>query len=155
MADRLRAVDLGAGASIAEGGGRLLIVRRGRAVVLSPDYADQVVGTAELGVGDAFGLAALLGSDTESTLQASEPVTLLILDDEVIRGLAASHAEIAAALEGTTRRTVGPAGGTRLSRMTIGVSRSMAAVEPAAAPVGGPSADEVRRLTGSLPAVSR
>ena len=140
---------------MAEGGGRLLIVRRGRAVVLGRDYADQVVQTAELGVGDAFGLAALLGSGTESTLQATEPVTLLILDDEVIRGLAATHPDIAAALEGTARRTVGPAGGTRLSRMTIGVSRALPSMEPAAAPVGAPSADEVRRLTGSLPAVGR
>ncbi len=155
VAGRLRAVDLAAGESVAEGGGRLLIVRRGRAVVLGRDYADQVVQTAELGVGDAFGLAALLGSGTESTLQATEPVTLLILDDEVIRGLAAVHAEIAAALEGTARRTVGPAGGTRLSRMTIGVSRSLPSMEPVAAPVGAPSADEVRRLTGSLPAVGR
>ena len=55
-------------------------------------------------------------------LQATEPVTLLVLDDDAIRGLAVSHPEIAAALEGTTPRTIGPAGGTRLSRMTIGVS---------------------------------
>jgi len=155
VAGRLRAVDLGAGESMAEGGGRLLILRRGRAVVLGRDYADQVVQTAELGVGDAFGLAALLGSGTESTLQATEPATLLVLDDEAIRGLAATHPDIAAALEGTARRTVGPAGGTRLSRMTIGVSRALPSVEPVAAPVGAPSADEVRRLTGSLPAVGR
>ena len=35
VAGRLRAVDLGAGESMAEGGGRLVIVRRGRAVVLA------------------------------------------------------------------------------------------------------------------------
>ena len=155
VAGRLRAVDLQAGESMAEGGGRLLIVRRGRAVVLSRDYADQVVQTAELGVGDTFGLAALLGSGTQSTLQATEPVTLLVLDDDAIRGLAASHPDIAAALEGTTPRTIGPAGGTRLSRMTIGVSRAMPAVEPVGATVGAPSADDVRRLTGSMPAVVR
>jgi hypothetical protein len=38
--------------------------------------------------------------------------------------------------------------------MTIGVSRSMPAVEPAA-PVGAPSADDVRRLTGTMTAVGR
>ena len=155
VAGRLRAMDLAAGESMAEGGGRLLILRRGRAVVLSPDYAGQIVQTAELGIGDTFGLAALLGSGLESTLQATEPVTLLVLDDDVIRGLAATHAEIAAALEGTTRRTIGPAGGTRLSRMTMGVSRAVPAVDPAGASVIVPGAEDVRRLTGSMPAVGR
>ena len=122
---------------------------------MSRYFAEQVVQTAELGVGDTFGLAALLGSRTESMLQATEPVTLLVLDDDAIRGLAVSHPEIAAALEGTTPRTIGPAGGTRLSRITIGVSRAMPAVEPLGATVRAPLADDVPRLTASMRAVCR
>ena len=157
VAGRLKAMDLQPGETVPEGGGRLLILRRGRAVVLGRDYSGNVVQTAELGVGDTFGLAALLGGEAEASLQATEPVTLLVLDDDTIRGLASTHPSIASALAGTTPARVGPAGGTRLSRMTIGLVRTPPDGAPAqpGAGVSGPSADEVRRLTGSLPAVGR
>ncbi|HLN17479.1 MAG TPA: ABC transporter transmembrane domain-containing protein [Acidimicrobiales bacterium] len=157
VAGRLRAVDLKPGESVTEGGGRLFIVRGGRAAVMAPDFSGQVVQTAELGVGDAFGLTSLLGGTGESTLQATEPVILLVLDDETIRGLAATNEAVADALAGTKAERVGPVGGTRLSRMTIGVSRMAPSVvlAPVGANVVPPSADDVRRMTGSLPAVER
>ncbi|HUO49029.1 MAG TPA: ABC transporter transmembrane domain-containing protein, partial [Acidimicrobiales bacterium] len=156
VAGRLRAVDLQPGETVTEGGGRVLLVRRGRAMVLGRDFAGEVVKTAELGIGDAFGVGALLGATEPSTLQATEPVTLLVLDDDTIRGLAASHESVAAALAGTGAARVVPAGGTRLSRMTLGPARRPPVDgDQGGAAVSAPTPEDVRRLTGSMRAVGQ
>ena len=46
-----------------EGGGRLSIIRHGRATVLAPDFTGELAPLAEVGPGDAFGLSALLGEE--------------------------------------------------------------------------------------------
>jgi ABC-type multidrug transport system fused ATPase/permease subunit/pSer/pThr/pTyr-binding forkhead associated (FHA) protein len=154
VASRLRAVDLKAGELLREGGGQMVIIRRGRAVVVAHDLSGQTIQTAELGIGDAFGLASLLGASSESALQAIEPVTLLVLDDDMIRGLAATHESVARALAGTHSQAVAPVGGTRLSRMSLGPAHAIRNGSDILH-VTGPTPDDVRRLTGSLPAVQR
>ena len=49
---RLQAGKLQAGQGLPEGGGRLVLVRRGRARVLTPGLDGQLVPSAELGPGD-------------------------------------------------------------------------------------------------------
>ena len=106
-----------------------------------------------MGPGDAFGLAALLGDDRGHLLRAIDPLSLLVLDDEAVRGLAAVHPSVGAALEGRDAPDAVPAGGTRLSRLTIAPGSRLSIVAPAAA--AAPSAEDVRRLTGSMPAVKQ
>jgi ABC-type multidrug transport system fused ATPase/permease subunit len=154
VAARLGAVDLGAGETLAEGGGRLAVVRRGHARVLVPDLAGTPTPAAELGPGDAFGVAALLGQESGAVLEATERVRLVVLDDEAMAGLAATIPAVGAALAGapTAARAAAPLGGRRLSRVTLGPRARPPAVAPAEETVEPPAAEEVRRLTGALPA---
>jgi ABC-type methionine transport system ATPase subunit len=145
VAQRLRAIELLAGETLAEGGGRLLLVRQGRAKTLVPGLTGQLVPVADLGPGDAFGLTALLGEPTGAVLQAVEALRLLVLDDEAITGLAALFAPVAAALDGRRAGKSAPEGGTRLSRMTIA---PMVAPAPPPPVVLDPA--EVRRATGAF-----
>jgi ABC-type multidrug transport system fused ATPase/permease subunit len=122
LAGRLRPVSLDPGETVAEGGGRLLLVRGGRAEVLARGLAGRLEVAAELGPGDAFGLGALLGEETGLVLRAAgRPVQLLALDDESMAAAAAAHPPVAAALEGDAapRAAARPAGGRRLSRVTL------------------------------------
>ena len=114
---RLRSVELAPGESVAEGSGRLLIVRRGRPRVVLPGAGTEVA-VAELEPGDAFGVSALLGHDSGAKLAAVEPVTLLVLDDDAVAALAAKVPAFASALEGRRSDGARPAGGRRLSRIT-------------------------------------
>ena len=152
---RLRSVELAPGESVAEGSGRLLIVRRGRPrVVLAGDGAE--VAVTELEPGDAFGVSALLGHDSGAKLSAVEPVTVLVLDDDAIAALAARVPAFASALEGRRSDGARPAGGRRLSRITTGSGMTAPiAVVPAAPPTGSLIAEDVRRTTGSFSGVSR
>ena len=153
---RLQNLELAAGATVAEGGGRLHMVRRGRGSVLAPDFAGELSPLAEIGPGDAFGLAALLGEERGHVLRAIDAVSLLVLDDEAVRGLAAVHPSVALALEGGAASAAVPAGGTRLSRLTIAPGSRLSIVMPGVGGASGaPSADDVRRLTGSMPSVKR
>lgn len=152
---RLRSVDLAAGESVVEGGGRLLIVRRGRPrVIVAGEGAE--VAVAELQPGDAFGVSALLGHDSGAKLSAVEAVSLLVLENDAVAALAAMVPEFASALEG--RRTDGarPAGGRRLSRVTSGPGMTApVAVVPAQPPTIPSPGGDVRRTTGSFTGVSR
>jgi len=155
VAGRLQSVELAAGATVAEGGGRLFIVRRGRGSVLVPDFAGELSPSAEVDAGDAFGLAALLGEERGHVLRAVDALSLLVLDDDAIRGLAAIHPSVAATLEGAAASAAVPAGGTRLSRLTIAPGSRLSIVALPAGNDGAPSAEDVRRMTGSMPAVKR
>lgn len=157
VASRLRANEMRPGDTVAEGGGRLVLIRQGRATLLVPDFTGQLAPSAELASGDAFGLSALLGDDAGRVLQATEPVVLLVLDDEAIRGLAGTYPSVAAALEGTQAPAAGPAGGIRLTRLTMGPSSgrpSLSVVAPPGLP-GGPAAEDIRRRTGTLRSVGQ
>ena len=149
VASRLQAGKVQAGQGLPEGGGRLVLVRRGRARVLTPGLGGQLVASAELGPGDAFGVAALLGQETGAVLEGAEDLAVLVLDDEDMAGVAARFPSVAAALAGRPSALV-PAGGRRLSRMTMAFS-----IEPGppARAVGGPDEHEVRRITGAFPAL--
>ncbi len=153
VANRLSAVELPAGQTLAEGGGRLSLIQRGRGTVLAPDFTGELAPLAEVGAGDAFGLSALLGEEKGYVLKAVDALALLVLDDQALRGLAGVHPTVAQALEGVSGPAgtvpAGPAGGQRLSRLTMAPGHRMSIV---AAP-SGPSAEEVRRMTGSMPAV--
>lgn len=118
VAERLRAAQLTPGQLVPEGGGRIAIVARGRARVMAPSLGGRLAAEAELGPGDAFGVAALLGEARGTTLQAIESTTLLVLDDEQLRGLAARYPTIATAFTGRVRRPDGPQG-RRLDRATF------------------------------------
>jgi len=151
IAGRMRAQDLPPGGTIAEGAGRLAIIRRGRGTVLAPDFTGEPAAVAEIGPGDAFGLSALLGDERGYELRAIDPMALLVLDDEAIRGLAGTHPSVALALEGRRVQAAVPAGGTRLSRLTMAPGSRLSVV----APLPAPSADDVRRMTGSMPVVNQ
>jgi ATP-binding cassette subfamily B protein len=148
IARELRVVDLRPGDQIPEGGGRLVLVRRGHARILARGIDDLLVPRVELGSGDAFGLAALLGNDTGAILEAIDSTSILVLDDEAISGIAARHPTVADALRHGL--AVGPAGGRRLPRLTFGPSR-IADDPPIAAPA---DANLVRRETGAFPGIS-
>ena len=170
-AGRMRPVDLAAGESLPEGGGRLLLVRRGRGRVLAPGIGGALGRTAELGPGQLFGLAALLGQETGSVLEAVEPLSLLVLEDDAISALAALHPQVADALSASARVLAGPEPGrhlTRLVRLTIGPypgagpggpslggSLPAGSASSALAPQAAPSAEDVSRATGSYGAVGR
>jgi len=110
VASRLQAGKVQAGQGLPEGGGRLVLVRRGRARVLTPGLGGQLVASAELGPGDAFGVAALLGQETGAVLEGAEDLAVLVLDDEDMAGVAARFPSVAAALAGRPSAVV-PAGG--------------------------------------------
>jgi ABC-type multidrug transport system fused ATPase/permease subunit len=148
IARSLRADVLAPGERVPEGG-RILVVRRGRARVVVPGLDGQFAPVVELGPGDAFGLSALLGEESGALLEALDSVSLLVLDDDTIAALAGAYPAVGAALDGRSASAVAPAGGRRLSRMTIAprVRPSLARV-PASS--GAPTADDVRRASGSF-----
>jgi ABC-type multidrug transport system fused ATPase/permease subunit/CRP-like cAMP-binding protein len=148
VASRLRATSVSAGERLAEGGGSLTLIRRGRARLLSPGFAGELFGSAELGPGDAFGVSALLGQETGAQLEASTDLSLLVLDDDVIAGFAATLPSVAAALGGKGTAPA-PVGGQRLSRVSMGpVLRASGVIT-----VDQLRAEEARRLSARLPAV--
>ena len=103
-ASRLRALELPAGARLAQNSGMLALVHKGRPRVFAPGLDGQLVPAAALQPGDAFGLAALLGAETGAELVAEEPVELLVLDADSLAALVAIHPSVAAALDGRRRR---------------------------------------------------
>ncbi len=150
-AAHLRADDLASGARVPEGG-RVLILRRGRARVLVPGLDGRLAAAADLAPGDAFGVSALLGQESGAYLEATEPVSLLVLDDEAIAAMAAEYPSVGAVLDGSRPPAVAPAGGRRLSRMTM-MPRGRPALADAATTTARPTADDVRRASGAFGAV--
>ena len=155
VASRLRSTDLPAGGTMDEGGGRLILVRRGRGSVMAPDFTGELAPLAEVGPGDTFGLAALLGEERGHVLRAIDALSLLVLDEEAVRGIAAEHPSVATALEGGGAAAAAPAGGTRLSRLTIAPGSRLSLLMADASAPAPPSAEDVRRMTGSMPAVKQ
>ena len=149
VADRLRTSEVRAGDTLSEGGGGLVLVRRGRGRVLVPGLGGSLAPVAEIGPGDAFGVAAVLGQPSGAVLEAIEVMSVLVLDEHVIAGLAANFEAVSAALAGKQRASAVPAGGKRLSRLTRGPS------SPAPGGEAPPAValDGILRQTGSLPAV--
>jgi hypothetical protein len=148
VVSKLQSQALPSGQMLVEGGGLLAIVRRGRAKI-SVEMGPGAGEGTELGPGDAFGLAALLGNETGAVLVAEGPVTLLVLDDEAMASLAGALPSVAGALE-RPKAAASPAGGRRLSRMTMVGSRLSLPPAPLVEP---PGAGEVRRATGSFRAM--
>lgn len=111
----LRPLELQPGDRVAEGGGRLVIVARGRAVAVVPSVGGAgMVRLAELRPGQAFGLSALLGDESGAMLEADGPLSLAVLDDQAIEALSGRFPAIAAALTGERAAASGPSGGVRL-----------------------------------------
>ncbi len=104
--------------TVVEEDGALSVVRRGRADVLGPGLAGQPVVVGELGPGDTFGLAAVLGGGAGTAMRAVETLTLAVLDADLLRALAQSEPSVAAGLTGR-RSSIAPTG-QRLSRVTFG-----------------------------------
>jgi ABC-type multidrug transport system fused ATPase/permease subunit len=163
-ARRLHAEELAPGQTIADGDGRLYVVARGRARVLGAGFDGRTAVLAEVGEGDVFGVAGLLnGGPSGNQLQATETTTLLVLDDDVIAGLAATHPRVAARLEGAPDPSASPQGGRRLTRMTMALSGAAAgsalglAVGPddAAATAFGRARDAGALSTGVYPGVGQ
>ena len=148
-ASRLRALELPAGARLAQNLGMLAIVRKGRPRVFAPGLDGHLVPAAALQPGDAFGLAGLLGAETGAELVAEEPVELLVLDSDTLASLAAIHPSVAAALMGAGDDRAGPQGGELLSRasMIMRVSHVGAGGPPAVEPV----LPDVVRMSGAFP----
>jgi ATP-binding cassette subfamily B protein len=144
VAARMRAISLAPGETIPEGGGRLLVVRNGHARTLVPGLTGRLVPASDLRPGDAFGVTALLGQPMGAVLEAVDEVRLLALDDDAITGLSAAFPSVAAALAGARPPTAVPAGGTRLSRMTL--------APLAAPPPPAPAVDvaAIRRASGAF-----
>ncbi len=115
VAGRLRSFVLQPGEEIGDAGRRLVVVVRGRGEVLRPSIGGHLAVAAEVGVGDAFGIRAILGREDGSRLRAVEQTTLLELDNAVLDGVAAQHPSVAAVLDDVTPLPGGPAGGKRLA----------------------------------------
>jgi ATP-binding cassette subfamily B protein len=94
----------------------LAIISSGRARVFVTNFAGALVPASELGPGDGYGISALLGQDRESVLRAETAVELLVLDDGVIRNLAARFPSVDEALRG--RAALAGPEGVRLPRAT-------------------------------------
>ncbi len=105
---RLRGLELQPGEALNEGGGQLTVIRHGRGTVLAPDFTGELTPVAEVGPGDAFGLSALLGEERGFVLRAVDLLSLAVLDDEALRGLAGAHPSIGDALERQSPSRCGP-----------------------------------------------
>jgi hypothetical protein len=155
VASRLRAFTLDPGETLAEREGRLVLVVRGRGEVLSPSLAGELVPTAEVRGGDAFGVHALLGEETGTSLRAVKPLELLELDTVALGAIAAEHEEVAAVFEGSQEESAAPAGGHRLGRATFATRAAQAPTiaRPTGATEAGPDEVEIRKATGAFPRV--
>ena len=88
--------------------------------------------SAQLGPGDVFGLAALLGDDMDNVLQPIGNLDLLVLDPAAIARLTVEVPSLPKSLFGA-EQAVAPRGGTRLSRPVLRQSIVMQrSVSPAA-----------------------
>jgi ABC-type multidrug transport system ATPase subunit len=114
---RFDRVTLASGSTVAEGG-QLVVIGAGRGEIQITDR----VGTSirQVGIGETFGLNALLGEPTGAILQSLEPMTLFTLSADALDELRSQHREIEAAATG--RSTVAPSpNGRMLARATVGV----------------------------------
>ncbi len=123
VARSLRELRLEPGETQPETVGRLYLVAAGRAQVLAPDLDGQLVPMAPLGPGEVFGLSAVAGEPTGSVLRALRPLKLLVLDDEMLAGLAAAFPEVGTALNTPGPSVVVPAGGSRLAHVPLRLPR--------------------------------
>jgi hypothetical protein len=115
-----------------------------------PGIGGELEAVAELHPGDCFGVSALLGAEQGAELQAIEPVGLLVLDDEAVASVAGAYPSVAEALQGA-KPAAAPAGGTRLSRLTIAPVRPVGVPDGALAGAGAaPVRPDVNRATRSL-----
>ncbi len=154
VAERLRADELAPGTRVPEDGHRLLILRRGRARVLLPGLDGRLAPATELGPGDAFGVSAVLGQESGACLEAIETLSTLVLDEDAIGAMAAAYPSVGSALDGSRGPAAAPAGGRRLSRMTIAPrARPQPDAEAATRSSLRVSADEVRRASGTFGAL--
>ena len=119
----LRPLELGSGQRLPEGGGRLALVTRGAGLAMVPGVGGGLVRIAELRAGQAFGLSALLGDETGALLEADGPVSLLVLDDEAMRALAARLPGLDAVLAGRRTEVNAPVTGVRLADRSAVLSR--------------------------------
>jgi hypothetical protein len=76
-------------------------------------------------------------------------VTLLVLDDEAIAAIAAAYPVVADALGGSAPAAA-PAGGQRLSRMTMAPRRAVGMVDAGASVAIAVARPDVNRATRSL-----
>jgi CRP-like cAMP-binding protein len=147
LASRMEVVDLAAGERINEADQRLCFVRRGRARVLTPSLGGDLVASAELGSGDAFGLAAALGQATGSVLEAVTAVSLLILKQSAFADIRRTFLAVSQPA-GERRPELAPARARRLSRLTLGRPQ-LHEVQVGSGPA--PTSQDVRRASGAMP----
>lgn len=145
VAARLRPRELAPGEQLPEGGGRLVLVRSGHARILAPGLDGQLRPTAELEPGGYFGLSALYGHEHGAVLESTGRIELLVLDRDALAALAEELPAVEAALSGG-QPGAAPAGGRRLSRASLGSSRSTQAMS---GPL--PDAEDIRRTTAVIP----
>ena len=117
VAASLRPFVLETGDVISDGGG-LIVIERGRGMVLGSAVSGRPAVAAELGVGDAFGLTAVLGAPATATLRAAEPLSLLMLDNDSLASIAAAHPTVARQIS-QGGGLVAPASGVRLTHLTL------------------------------------
>lgn len=146
VAERLRPRELAPGEQMPEGGGRLAVVRSGQARILTPGIDGTSRPTAQLEPGGYFGLSALYGHEHGAVLEAVGRLELLLLERDALAALAEELPDVDAALSGDQRVSAGPTGGRRLSRASLGPSRSTQTVSRAA-----PDAEDIRRTTAVIP----
>jgi ATP-binding cassette subfamily B protein len=104
--------------TISDDDGRLVLIKRGRGVVLVRDAAEGLSRVAELGPGEAFGLGAVMGQRTGHVLQAQRRLQLLVLMPQALAALALDLPSVGAALD-TASSPAAPAGGDRLSQVAL------------------------------------
>ncbi len=160
--EHLQVTSIAEGAVLPETAERLVLLLEGRAEVRAHGLGGAETVLAELGAGDAYGLAALLGSPRGTELHATTDGQIGVLDDAAIRALAATFPSVAASLDGARPEARGPAGGQRLTRATF--AGPLASIDRASVTRRAPDdigvehrrmEQEVRRATGTFGRVVR
>jgi ABC-type multidrug transport system fused ATPase/permease subunit len=147
VAARLRPLELAAGEQVPDSSGRLALLRRGHARILTPGVDGATHVGAELEPGDYFGVSALYGQEHGAALEAVGRAELRVLDRDAVATLATELPEVDAALSGRGPSGAAPAGGRRLSRTSFGPSRS--AQQSGAIP----DVEDIRRTSAAIPVV--
>jgi CRP-like cAMP-binding protein len=89
-------------------GHNLLIILRGRAVIMMSNHSDEVIGVAEAGVGETLGeVSMLIGATHAASVIALEPMEVLCFTRSSLTALMANEPELAAKLWHSMAQSLG------------------------------------------------
>lgn len=120
IAGRMSEALVPAGSEVGEAGAGLVLIASGHGVVEASSIGGRGGVVAELGPGDAYGLSAILGQESGTTLRATEPMRFFCLDATRLAAVAADIPQVAAVIGGSgPGQVVVPRGTQRLPQLTM------------------------------------